>query len=78
MNREAVALGVPVYTTFAGRLGAVDESLVNAGRPASSPPRTTCNSRNGLNRGARTERDPALVLDLMLTALALARICPSG
>ena len=23
MNREAVALGVPVYTTFAGRLGAV-------------------------------------------------------
>ena len=25
MNREAVALGVPVYTTFAGRLGAVDE-----------------------------------------------------
>ena len=28
MNREAVALGVPVYTTFAGRLGAVDECLV--------------------------------------------------
>ncbi len=25
MNREAVALGVPVYTTFAGRLGGVDE-----------------------------------------------------
>ena len=25
MNREAVALGTPVYTTFAGRLGAVDE-----------------------------------------------------
>ena len=32
MNREAVALGVPVYTTFAGRLGAVDSSLVNDGR----------------------------------------------
>ena len=32
MNREAVALGVPVYTTFAGRLGAVDEVLVRDGR----------------------------------------------
>jgi predicted glycosyltransferase len=32
MNREAVALGVPVYTTFAGRLGAVDERLLADGR----------------------------------------------
>ena len=32
MNREAVALGVPVYTTFAGRLGAVDAALVEEGR----------------------------------------------
>ena len=32
MNREAVALGTPVYTTFAGRLGAVDEQLVREGR----------------------------------------------
>ena len=32
MNREAVALGTPVYTTFAGRLGAVDEQLVRDGR----------------------------------------------
>ena len=32
MNREAVALGVPVYTTFAGRLGAVDEMLIAEGR----------------------------------------------
>jgi predicted glycosyltransferase len=32
MNREAAALGVPVYTTFGGRLGAVDEELVRAGR----------------------------------------------
>ena len=49
MNREAVALGVPVHDVC-GSPRAVDESLVNAGRPASSPPRTTCNSRNGLNR----------------------------
>jgi len=28
MNREAVALGTPAYTMFAGRLGAVDEKLI--------------------------------------------------
>ena len=32
MNREAVALGVPVYTTFEGRAGAVDERLIAEGR----------------------------------------------
>ncbi len=32
MNREAVALGTPVWTTFEGRLGAVDEQLIAAGR----------------------------------------------
>ena len=32
MNREAVALGVPVYTIFSGRMGAVDERLIDEGR----------------------------------------------
>ncbi len=32
MNREAVALGTPVYTTFSGRMGAVDERLIAEGR----------------------------------------------
>src|SRR5204862_426590 len=32
MNREAVALGTPVYTTFSGRIGAVDEQLIRDGR----------------------------------------------
>ncbi len=32
MNREAVALGTPVYTLFEGRLGAVDERLIVQGR----------------------------------------------
>ena len=32
MNREAVALGTPVLTTFQGRLGAVDERLIEEGR----------------------------------------------
>jgi hypothetical protein len=69
MNREAVALGTPVYTTFAGRVGAVDEGLIAEGRlrtlarvddleltkkPAGHEPRG---------------RDPALLLDLLLSAL---------
>src|SRR5262249_51231090 len=32
MNREAVALGIPVYTVFGGRRGAVDDDLVRSGR----------------------------------------------
>jgi uncharacterized protein len=32
MNREAVALGVPAYTPFAGRMGAVDLRLISDGR----------------------------------------------
>ena len=32
MNREAVALGTPVYTTYGGRLGGVDEWLIREGR----------------------------------------------
>jgi hypothetical protein len=32
MNREAVALGTPVFTVFEGRLGAVDERLIAEGR----------------------------------------------
>ena len=32
MNREAAALGVPVYSTFRGKTGAVDEYLAKTGR----------------------------------------------
>jgi uncharacterized protein len=32
MNREAVALGTPVFSSFEGRLGAVDEALIAEGR----------------------------------------------
>jgi predicted glycosyltransferase len=31
MNREAVALGTPVWTIFSGEMGAVDEALIAAG-----------------------------------------------
>jgi predicted glycosyltransferase len=32
MNREAVALGTPVFSTFTGRMGGVDEALIADGR----------------------------------------------
>jgi predicted glycosyltransferase len=69
MNREAVALGVPVYTTFAGRLGAVDEFLIREGRLGvlRSASDLTLHKREGRRDGA--QRDPALLLDFMLTGL---------
>jgi hypothetical protein len=69
MNREAAALGVPVYTMFAGRFGAVDQMLVDDGRlgilrfPDALPLRKRDSDRQ------RVERDPAILLDQMLTAL---------
>ena len=32
MNREAAALGVPVYSIFGGAIGAVDRYLADSGR----------------------------------------------
>ena len=32
MNREAAALGVPVYSIFRGRIGGVDRYLATSGR----------------------------------------------
>jgi uncharacterized protein len=70
MNREAAALGVPVYTTFAGRLGAIDEALIREGRlrPLRSAADLTLVKRQG--RAERTQRDPGLLLELMLPAVA--------
>jgi predicted glycosyltransferase len=69
MNREAVALGVPVYTTFAGQLGAVDEMLVRDGRLRLL---TSADAIELVKKPSHREpqtRDPALLLDLMLSAL---------
>jgi predicted glycosyltransferase len=69
MNREAVALGVPVYTVFAGRLGAVDERLLRAGtlQPLTSVTDLELRKRTATTPPAR--RDPAVLLDLLLSAL---------
>jgi uncharacterized protein len=69
MNREAVALGTPVYTTFAGRLGAVDTTLVDEGRLRVLLSAADLRLEKRTASATATERDPALLLDLMLTAL---------
>jgi uncharacterized protein len=68
MNREAVALGTPVWTTFAGRLGAVDESLIADGRLRllTSPDEIELVKRTPA--GVPSTRDPRVLLDLMLSA----------
>ena len=65
MNREAVALGVPVYTTYGGRLGGVDEMLIREGRliPLSDPRALDLHKRESEQN--RVRRDPALMLDLL-------------
>jgi predicted glycosyltransferase len=68
MNREAVALGTPVYTTYGGRLGGVDEALIREGRlrPLSDPRAIELVKRDG---GTTIERrDPQLLVDLVLGA----------
>jgi len=71
MNREAAALGVPVYTTYGGRLGGVDEQLIRDGRlrPLTDPRALDLHKREP-GEGGRVRRDPQLMLDLLLSALS--------
>jgi uncharacterized protein len=69
MNREAVALGIPVYTTFAGRLGAVDTALVEKGRLRVLTAGDDVRLEKRSAAGTPDARDPAALLDLLLTAL---------
>jgi uncharacterized protein len=70
MNREAAALGVPVYTTYGGRLGGVDEELIRQGRlrPLTDPRALDLHKRAG-SEGTRVRRDPAVLLELLLSGL---------
>ncbi|MEO5634910.1 DUF354 domain-containing protein [Gaiella sp.] len=69
MNREAVALGTPVWTTFAGTLGAIDEGLIEDGRLAELTDADALVLAKKEAAGAREQRDPELMLDLLLSAL---------
>jgi uncharacterized protein len=71
MNREAVALGTPVYTVFEGRLGAVDERLIAEGRlrrlttPDQLEIVAKASRRDASNR---VRRDPGVLADLLIGA----------
>jgi len=69
MNREAVALGTPVWTTFAGNLGAVDALLIEQGRLAQLTDADSLVLSKKPTAPAGKLRDPELMLDLMLSAL---------
>jgi predicted glycosyltransferase len=75
MNREAVALGAPVWMTFPGRLGAVDERLIAAGRlrrierPEDLELRKRADA-GGAGQPERVRRDPAVLTDLLVSNVA--------
>jgi len=71
MNREAVALGVPVYTTFEGRPGAVDERLIAEGRlrRLSRADQLELGALDWPRGGSRVRRDPRVLVDLLLSPL---------
>ncbi|CAB5028313.1 unannotated protein [freshwater metagenome] len=74
MNREAVALGTPVLTTFEGKIGAVDERLIADGRMGRlEDPATVVLSRRSAAddeaaEAGRVRRDPELLVELLLSA----------
>jgi hypothetical protein len=64
-----VALGTPVYTTFEGRLGAVDEALLREGRLRRlTEPDEVRVERRGEHSGLRVRRDPRQLVTLLLSA----------
>jgi predicted glycosyltransferase len=69
MNREAVALGTPVYTIFTGTMGAVDEQLIAEGRlrPLADPAAIELSKREA-GTGPLNPRDPRLLADAVMTA----------
>jgi len=69
MNREAVALGTPVYTIFSGRMGAVDVGLIADGllRPLDDPA-TLDLSKRTTPTGPQNPRDPEPLVDAVLSA----------
>jgi uncharacterized protein len=70
MNREAVALGTPVWTTFEGRLGAVDEALIADGRLRRLTRAEDVElEKRVVSNGSRTRRDPAVLADLLLSPI---------
>jgi len=72
MNREAVALGTPVYTTFQGRLGAVDERLIAERRlrMLTAPEELELGKRAPGDAAPRVRRDPGVLVGLLLSPVS--------
>ena len=69
MNREAVALGTPVFTTFEGRLGAVDDRLLREGRLVRlEDPEQVRIEKRAVHESVRVRRDPRELARLLLSA----------
>lgn len=69
MNREAAALGTPVWTLFSGRMGAVDERLIGDGRLRVLDDPAALELRKRTEPvGVREPRDPKVLADAVLEA----------
>ena len=67
MNREAVALGTPVFTTFTGRMGGVDEALIEEGRlQVLTDPEALPLRKRETPVGVLQPRDPQVLVDAVL------------
>ena len=71
MNREAVALGTPVFTTFAGRMGGVDEALIHEGRlrVLDRPCRAAAGKADRLRSASAIRATPAPLIEAVLGAV---------
>ena len=68
MNREAVALGTPVYTTYGGRLGGVDEWLIRENRLRPLTDARAMDVVKHREERVIARRDPQLLVDIVLGA----------
>src|SRR5437867_10527373 len=72
MNREAAAFGVPVYSIFRGRIGAVDKYLAEKGRLTLLESPEDVHTKILLERRPQAQRDsmkPGAALDCILEAI---------
>lgn len=70
MNREAVALGTPVFTTFTGQMGGVDETLIAEGRlQVLDDPEALQLRKREAPIGVLHPRDPQILVDAVLGAV---------
>ncbi len=80
MNREAAALGVPVYSIFRGKIGAVDHYLAKQGRLTLIESPSDIPAKIALVRWVRPEkpcgRSQAILESIVRTVLNLIDVAP--